>query len=173
VLVNRSTSGAAELLAALIREGGAGLLIGGQTAGNAAVTKAFPLSTGGHLRVAVAPIRLADGGTLGAQGLAPDITVTVSPEEERVYYADAFRVLPRLNLVGDAGLSYTNLPASTNRPSRRRYNEADLVRDRREGASAEETTRNIDPEPPLVNDPALARAIDLLKGLAVVRAVKS
>ena len=54
---------------------------------------------------------------------------------------------------------------------RRRFNEAELVREKREGASfdLEVNDRNGEPERPLVHDPALARALDLLKGLAVVR----
>ena len=68
-----------------------------------------------------------------------------------------------------ASLSVTNKP-------RRRINEAELVRMLREG-------ENLDDEParpsrveaaqPVITDPALARAIDLLKALAVVRHTRS
>jgi hypothetical protein len=66
----------------------------------------------------------------------------------------------------------SNAPAGTNAASRRaRITEADLVRERREGKSLEEFTPARDREPlkPQISDPALARAVDLLKGLAVVR----
>ena len=60
---------------------------------------------------------------------------------------------------------------------RRRLNEAELVRMLREGQTPEEeqamTRREAEPGPPLVHDPVLARAIDLLKGLQVVQQFRS
>ena len=63
----------------------------------------------------------------------------------------------------------TNQAGGTNRVVRRpRFNEAELVRERREGISEADVTalREREPEKPVVSDPALARALDLLKGLA-------
>jgi len=170
VLVNRETAGAAEALAAVLREIGAGLILGGQTAGRALVTRDFPLKNGGQLRIATGPVTLGDGSAMSTQGLKPDIDVTVNGDDERAYYADAFRVVPRTNQpVGPDGSS-TNQAAGTN-TSRRRMNEADLVRARREGLNLDLETAARPPEPvaPVISDPALARALDLLKGLAVVR----
>ena len=102
---------------------------------------------------------------MSEQGLKPDIAVEVSPEEERAYYGDAYKAPEK-----------TNLLASTDRAMRRpRYNEAELVRERREGLSEADLTalRERDPEKPLVHDPALARALDLLRGLALVRGARS
>jgi hypothetical protein len=51
-------------------------------------------------------------------------------------------------------------------------NEAELVREHREGADLDAEPaagREPEPEKPVVRDPVLARALDLLKGLAVVR----
>ena len=65
-----------------------------------------------------------------------------------------------------------NLAGTTNRNIRRpRFNEAELVRERREGATmdADDNAREAEPDKPVVHDPVLARALDLLKGLAVVR----
>jgi hypothetical protein len=65
----------------------------------------------------------------------------------------------------------------TNRPGRRtRPNEADLVRARREGLSLDgdfPVGRDGEPEKPVIRDPTLARAVDLLKGLAIVRRTRS
>jgi hypothetical protein len=66
----------------------------------------------------------------------------------------------------------TNSASGTNRPARRpRFNEAELVRERREGISEADMTasRERELDKPLVSDPVLARALDLLKGLALVR----
>jgi Peptidase family S41 len=176
VLVNRFTSEAAEALAAAMRESGAGLILGGRTAGQAMVMQDFPLKNGDQLQIATAPVQLGDGAALSAQGVKPDISVEVSPADERAYYADAFRLLGKGDLSTGAGLSLTNAPGGTNRVARRpKFNEAELVRERREGLSEGDMTgaKEREAEKPMVYDPALARALDLLKGLAVVRRSRS
>jgi C-terminal processing protease CtpA/Prc len=176
VLVNRQTVGAAEALAAVLRETGAGLILGSRTAGQAMIAQEFPLKNGDRLRIATAPIELGKGGILTGQGLKPDIAVEVTADDERAYYADAFRAAIRADLSAGGGLTLTNASGGTNRAVRRlRFNEAELVRERREGISEADMTapREREPDKPLVNDPALARALDLLKGLALVRQTHS
>jgi hypothetical protein len=176
VLANRQTAGAAEALAAALRETGTGLILGGRTAGQAMVAQEFPLKSGERLRIATAPIQLGDGAAMSEQGLKPDIAVEVSPEDERDYYGDAFKVAENTNLLASEGLSLTNQTNGTIHLVRRaRYNEAELVRERREGVSESDLTalRVREPEKPLVQDPALARALDLLRGLALVRQSRS
>ncbi len=166
VLVNHETAGASEALAAILRETGSGLILGSPTAGQAMIMQDYPLKNGEHLRIASAPVTLGDGSALSAQGIKPDIDVTVSEESERAFYADAFLVVS--NRV--ASLSATNQVNGTN-PPRVRFNEAELVREHKAGENIDEETAKRPPEPqaPVVSDPALARALDLLKGLAVVR----
>lgn len=188
VLVNSQTTGAAEALAAVLREEGAGLVLGSPTAGQAMVTRDFPLPDGQRLRIATIPVQLADGTALSAQGVQPDIAVAVSPQSEKAFYADPFRWLSNANLVAGTGLANA---AATNHAARHpRFNEAELVRERREGTDFEETGSGVaapklrtapktaeksaepaegEPDAPIVHDPVLARALDLLKGLAVVR----
>jgi hypothetical protein len=176
VLVNRQTAGAAEALAAALRETGAGLILGSRTAGQAMVAQEFPLSNGQRLRIATAPIQLGDGSALSEGGLKPDVAVEVSPEDERAYYGDAFKATDLTNLLGSTGLSLTNQASGTNHAARRpRFNEAELVRERREGLSEADLTaiRGREPERPMVQDPALARALDLLRGLTLVRQWRS
>jgi hypothetical protein len=171
ILVNKQTAGAPEALAAIMRQTGAGLILGSVTAGRAMIAQEFPLKDGERLRIATSPIVIGDGSSVPSQGLKPDIAVEVSSADERTYYADAFKVIPRANSAGSS-LSPTNLAAGTNRNIRRsRFNEAELVRERREGATldADDNEKESEPEKPVVHDPVLARALDLLKGLAVVR----
>jgi len=168
VLVNRRTAGGAEVLAAVLRETGVGLVLGSQTAGQAMVMQDYPLQNGDRLRLASVPVRLGDGSTLPT-GVKPDIDVEVKPDDERAYYADAFKELIRTNLTSAALASN-----STNRARRPRLNEAELVRERKEGFNPDlEEAADDEPEQPLVRDPVLARALDLLKGLAVVRQSRS
>ncbi len=167
-LVNKETAGAAEALAALVRETASGLVLGGKTAGQAMITQEYPLKNGDRLRIATAPIQLGDGSSM-SDGLQPDIAVEVSPQDERAYYADAFKALT------PGGLGVSAAPG-TNAARRARFNEAELVREHREGLNGEGESpllRSREPEKPVVRDPALARALDLLKGLAVVRQARS
>jgi C-terminal processing protease CtpA/Prc len=176
VLLNKGTAAGAEALAAALRESGAGLLLGGRTAGQAMVMQEFTLAGGQRLRIARAPVRLGDGAALSADGLQPDIAVEVDPQDERAYYADAYAVLPNKGLFSSGALSATNQAAVMSRNARRtRLNEAELLRERREGTEGPETgaPRESEADKPVVRDPVLARALDLLKGLAVVRHVRS
>jgi C-terminal processing protease CtpA/Prc len=172
VLVNKQTAGAPEALAAIMRQTGAGLILGTVTAGRAMIAQEFPLKNGERLRIATSPIVMGDGSSVSSQGLKPDIAVDVKAADERAYYADAFKVIPGTNAASSSSVSASNLAGTTNRTVRRpRFNEAELVRERREGATldADDTEIESEPEKPVVHDPVLARALDLLKGLAVVR----
>jgi hypothetical protein len=165
ILVNAQTAGAAEALAAVLRDNDVGLILGGQTAGQASVFKEFSLRDGGKLRVAVAPVSFGAGKPL-PHGVTPDIAINTSQEDERAYLHAPYKILhPPPVAKADAAAK-----AAEEQP---RLNEVELIREHRAGNDANEpSARNaIDqPEPaPLVADPALARALDLLKGLAVVQ----
>ncbi|MBI3192421.1 MAG: hypothetical protein HYZ36_07125, partial [Pedosphaera parvula] len=58
VLVNQQTSGAAEALAAVLRQTEVALLLGTPTAGQASLFKEFPLANGQRLKIAAAPVKL-------------------------------------------------------------------------------------------------------------------
>lgn len=166
ILVNRQTGGAAEVLAALLRQHHVGLLIGTGTTGGARQFKEFTLSTGQRLRIATGETKLGDGQAMPATGLRPDIAVTVTPEEERALYAEPYRNVGRL--------AATTAGAGQGKDSPARLNEAELIRRMKAGQSLDEPPVVSTPSvsTPQVRDPALARALDLLKGLAVVRAAK-
>ncbi|MGA2802092.1 MAG: S41 family peptidase [Verrucomicrobiota bacterium] len=191
VLVNGGTSGAAETLAAVLRESGAALIIGGPTAGEAKMFKEFPLKNGERLRIATTPVRLGDGSTISR--LQPDITVTIGPGDEGAFFADAYAPLSK-------PAADNNLNTTTNSllPFIDRISEADLVRQQQQnmkridlinlppplGPARSPIHKNSDdsnnddgsvparaaePQKPVIRDPALARALDLIKGLAVTR----
>ena len=172
VLVNEKTAGAAEALAAALRETGAGLILGTRTAGRAMIAREFPLKNGERLRIATSPIQLADGSKLSTEGLKPDIEVELSAGAERAYYADAFKEIPKPGAPG-MGSSGAGVAPRARRP---RFNEAELVRERRSGGIADAGSAGAaedDSEKPVVQDPVLARALDFLKGLSVMRQPRS
>jgi hypothetical protein len=171
LLVNRKTSGAAEALAGMMRQAEIGLVLGSKTAGQASIAREFELSNGQRLRVGTTPVKLAQGKFLPASGLPPDIAVDISSEDELAYYGDAYKNLARSNRVASvSGLSTNEVSLNLTNRRPRRINEAELVRMQREGESLDFSTNLSQREgPPSIQDPVLSRALDLLKGLAVVQ----
>lgn len=159
VLANSETAAAAEAVAAGLRDIKAGLIIGDKTAGLATIFEDFRLSTGDTLRIATKSVQLGGGREIPSTGVSPDIEVAVSIAEEKKFLDDPYFV------------ERSDQP-STNVFSTRRVTEADLVRQRREGISLEQIISNRQNDqndrPEHVTDPVLARALDLLKALAVV-----
>jgi hypothetical protein len=165
ILVNRQTSGAAEVLAALLRQHQVGLLLGTATTGGLRQFKEFTLSTGQRLRIATNETKLGDGQAMPATGLRPDIALNVTPEEERAFYSEPYKPLP-------AAAKTTSAKGTNATPAR--INEAELIRRQQAGEDPDAAPVQTVPLPaiPPLRDPAIARALDLLKGLAVVRAAK-
>ena len=168
VLVNGGTSGAAEALAAVLQKSGAALIIGNPTAGEAKMFREFTLNNGERLRIATIPVKLADGSTISR--VQPDIAVSVSPDDERLFLKNP-DALPA-DGANNAGVATNNWLSFMEHTS-----EADLVRGKIKDGSGDFTpirsnsapARIAEPQKPVIRDPALARALDLIKGLAIVR----
>lgn len=166
ILVNHQTSGAAEVLAALLRQHQVGLLIGTATTGGLRQFKEFTLTTGQRLRIATGEAKLGDGQPLPSAGLRPDIALTVSPDEERGFYAEPYKTAqPAVRTAVSKG--ETNAAPV-------RINEAELLRRQRAGEDSEAGEPPAAPTPtrPAVRDPAIARGLDLLKAVNLVRPSK-
>jgi C-terminal processing protease CtpA/Prc len=190
VLVNGETRGAAETLAAALRHAGAGLIIGNPTAGEAATFKEFPLRNGERLRITTPPVKSGNGLAIPSGGLQPDIAVTVSADDERAFFENPYGTLAQNTNVAQAATN-NFLPFVD------RISEADLVlqkqndgkhtgalhtrdmdlpgagsiRKQGDGGNTNENSapaRGAEPQKPVLRDPVLARAVDLIKGLAVM-----
>jgi hypothetical protein len=129
------------------------ILVNGQTRGTAAEAAA-------KLRAANEGIII--GSTNGPGKISADITVTVSADDEREFQENPFASPPTNNATS---LSRTNdlLPFIDH------MSEAELVRKRiKDGEDDMEIpTPRTGPSQPIIRDPALARAMDLLKALTI------
>jgi hypothetical protein len=101
--------------------------------------------------------------------LQPDIVVAVGPEDERALMENPYATPAQIE---------TNAPEATNNllPFVDHTSEADLVRAKiKDGDGFEPVPmqRASEPPKPFIRDPVLARAVDLIKGLAIVRASRS
>jgi len=145
VLVNHQTSGASVALASELRAARAGLIF--QSVAGTSQTNSETTAS-----------------------VQPDITVAIGAEDERALMENPY--------ASAAALNDTNAPAATNNllPFVDHTSEADLVRakikDGDENAIVPRP-RQTEAQKLFIRDPVLARAVDLIKGLAVVRASHS
>jgi hypothetical protein len=147
-----STKAAADLFAA--KKLPLAILVNGETSGAAVALAA-------DLRDA------RDGLILGnpAKNLQPDISVPVNAAAEKDFLENPFGTLAQ---------EETNSVSATNNflPFVDHTSEADLVREKIKDGDEDENSAppsNAEAQKPFIRDPVLARAVDLIKGLAVVR----
>ncbi len=173
VLVNGETRGAAEVLAAAVRSSAVpSLILGSKTAGQARDYRSITLPSGLRLRIADASLSWPEGSKSPLGGVSPDLDVPVPLADEKAYQTNEFR---RVIEGHPAGSALTL-----------RLNEAELVRRRLLRGSDPDVSpqgqnprrgrrplRSLHPEPvlppdspPVVQDPVLARALDLLSALS-------
>ncbi|MEP6673371.1 MAG: S41 family peptidase [Chthoniobacter sp.] len=153
-LVDRSTAGNAEVIAAVLRTHVKALVIGQQTRGEAAEFSEFPLSNGRALRVAVAEVSLPESAPVFPGGVKPDLAVEVPAETTE-------KVLQQELEKGVGEFVF-----ETERP---RLNEAALVAGTNpdlDAAQAAQKNRGEKPQPPL-RDVVLQRAVDFITTIAI------
>ena len=169
VLVNHETAGGAEAAAAAFENQQRAVLIGNTTAGEAVERTEVPLAGGGRLALAVAEVVMPGGKKIFPRGLDPDVPVKVDLAVER-----------KMLLGPDA---QKNLRESLEpKISKHRINEAELVRTLGPGNGktdakqppaepkpATKETRNENARVEQPADVALSRALDILKGLRILR----
>jgi carboxyl-terminal processing protease len=91
VLVDEGTTGAAELLAAVLGGGVKGaMIIGRETSGDPLLREPRKLSTGRYALLATRQLKTADGAVYsGSGGVVPDVAITAAALDETVYEPDA------------------------------------------------------------------------------------
>ena len=98
--------------------------------------------------------------------IKPDIAVTVKIADEKMYLKNPYAALAQSETNSDA---HTNDDFGTFIDH---TSEADLVREKIKDGDQDEDAmpvRPVEPQKPFIHDPVLARAVDLIKALAVVR----
>ncbi len=157
VLVDGDTSGAAEVIAAVLRDTAKAMVIGQKTKGEAAEFIEVALPSGKLLRIAVGKIQLDNGTALFPEGVKPDLVVEV-PQET----TDAV-----LKATLERGVK--ELVTDLERP---RLNEAALVagiNPELEAYQATQMAKKGKGRPPL-RDLVLQRAFDFITTLAIYKA---
>ena len=143
-----------------------------KAAANLFVAKKLPLAilvngeTRGAAAKLAADLREARAGLIfgNSTEIKPDIAVVVKIEDEKKFLENPYAAMAQ---------SETNSSTATNNfsPFIDHTTEADLVRAKIKDGDENETfpPHAAEPQHPFIRDPVLARAVDLIKGLAVVR----
>ena len=99
--------------------------------------------------------------------LQPDVTVTIKSADEEIFLKNPY-ALPSTNSIAEEATS--NFVPYIDHTS-----EADLVRQKIKDGDEDETTAPIraTPAKPVIRDPALARAVDFLKALAILQPARA
>jgi len=156
VVVSPSTSGAAEVIAALLRQHANALIVGRQTAGRGARMQEFPLRNGARVRVATGEVVIPDAAPIHPDGLKPDIKVDVADSAEN----------EALEKAAEAGVI-----SVVEEKERVRMNEAALVAGTNpEIETIQEAQKNKGKEKPKeIRDITLQRAMDALITLDAIQ----
>ena len=154
VLIDGDTSGAAEAIAAMVRQCTKALVIGAPTAGRAVEFSDVNLNGGRMLRIAVAEAVLPDGRSLFPEGVKPDLPVELAAVEKRQMFQESLT----------KGVSQFVFEAE-----RPHMNEAALLAGRNPELEALEAAqrRGRTPEQPKLRDLVLQRAVDVVTSLAI------
>ena len=141
------------------------ILVNGQTRGAAAaLASELHVARAGLIFESVAGLTQTNRETIAL--VQPDIVVAIGAEDERAIMENPYATPAQDD---------TNSPAVTNNllPFVNHTSEADLVRAKIKDGDEDEslpTARQTEPPKPFIRDPVLARAVDLIKGLAIVHA---
>ena len=153
-LVSRDTAGSAEVIAGVLRTLDNALVVGQNTAGQAAEFTDLPLRGGKTLHIAVAEVKLPENLAIFPEGLKPDLPVAATAREQ----AEALRIgLEK----GVSGLVFQT--------ERVRLNEAALVAGVNPELDEVEAAQKVGrPKTrPSASDPVLQRAVDLITTIQI------
>lgn len=150
VLTDADTSGAAEALAATLRQNVGAMIIGADTTGEAVEFTDVPLSNGTALRVAVAQAVVPEIGPLYPKGVKPDVAISLSRDVQEQIFRESKEK-------GVSQFVFEN--------ERQRMNEASLVANTNPEIDMAQAIQKDRGRGPQVRDTVLQRAVDLITAI--------
>jgi carboxyl-terminal processing protease len=169
ILINGGTASAAEIVSGALQDHHRAIIMGTQSFGKGSVQTILPLKNEGGLRLTTAEYFTPSGRSIQAKGITPDIEVHQSKIEEleqggRLHEADLKGALPN-----PTDPDKPNVPAAgaPGQPSSSATSAPQAKTDAKDKDAKDATTADANaPKTPPV-DYQLARAVDLLHGVAM------
>lgn len=157
VLTDSDNAGAAEAVAATLRQNADAMIIGSDTTGEAVEFSDVPLGGSAVLRVAVAQVVLPESGPIYPKGVKPDVAISM-PRETRVQiFAES----------KEKGVSQFVFETE-----RRRMNEASLVANTNPEIDSAQMAQRDRGRNNQIRDTVLQRAVDLITAISFYQAKK-
>ena len=144
VLINGGSASAAEILAGALQDHGRAIILGTKSFGKGSVQTIIPLKDGSAIRLTTSKYFTPSGRSIHGQGIPPDVVVEDAQD------------------------------LSSDEKAKAEEAQKPKPKDVFKGMEPEEPAKEIQEgeSPPDVNDPPLARAVDLLKGIKVYQGMK-
>lgn len=157
VLTDADTTGAAEVLAATLRQNAEAMIIGSDTTGEAVEFADVPLGGKATMRVAVAQVVLPESGPIYPKGVKPDVAVSLPREVRMQIFTES----------KEKGVSQFVFETE-----RRRMNEASLVANTNPEIDSAQVNQRERGRPSQLRDTVLQRAVDLVTAINFYQAKK-
>jgi len=177
VLINGGTASAAEIVSGALQDHHRAIILGTQSFGKGSVQTILPLKNHGALRLTTAEYFTPSGRSIQAKGITPDIEVKPAKVEEIEqagwrHEADLKGALPNPDDAEKAGKSVpaAGAPGQPSSSATPQENSAKPAEGQQSAKPADKSgaQANAKKEPPV--DYQLARAVDLLHGVALFNA---
>lgn len=150
VLTDAETAGAAEAVAATLRQNAEALIIGSDTTGEAVEFAEIPLGGKAVLRVAVAQVVLPESGPIYPKGVKPDVAISLPREVRMQIFSES----------KEKGVGQFVFETE-----RRRMNEASLVANTNPEIDSAQLAQRDRGRPTALRDTVLQRAVDLVTAI--------
>lgn len=157
VLTDSDNAGAAEAVAATLRQNAEAMIIGSDTTGEAVEFSDVPLGGTAILRVAVAQVVLPESGPIYPKGVKPDVAISLPREVRQQIFTES----------KEKGVSQFVFETE-----RRRMNEASLVANTNPEIDSAQTAQRDRGKTSQLRDTVLQRAVDLVTAISFYQTKK-
>ena len=163
VLINNGSASSSEIVSGALQDHHRAVLLGTRSFGKGSVQTVIPLPGNGAMRLTTARYYTPSGRSIQGLGIAPDVTVAETREEQ-----------PHFGPEREADLNGTHQERGRHRPDRARPPRTDLPPIAKEiPAKPPEDFPKFDPAKPDTTDFQLQQALVLAKAMAAQKAVSA